>query len=450
MDFQQAIDFLNSSPNYEILPRPAHTLVNYDLRRVFDLLARLGNPHLKAKSVHITGSNGKGSTAAMVASALTVSGYRTGLYTSPHLHHWGERVCIDGKPMSEEEIARVVTELHPHIEDINREAKYGKLTTFEMLTAMAFVHYAAKGVEVQVLEVGMGGKFDATSVINPEVAILTPISLEHTDVLGKTLTAITTEKAAIIKPGCTVVTPSQPDEAEQVIEETCRRQGTKRVKVGIDVTWRDMGFDLKGQKLAVKGRLGTYNLSIPLLGKHQLQNASVALAALEVLAEKGFHVSKDSIIRGLAQVRWTGRLHVLSRNPLLIVDGAHNPGATKILREAIGQYFTYKRAILVIGISSDKDLAGIASELAPVFNRVIATRSTNPRAMPPEQIAAEFRKRGVESQTTDSLAEALPLAMSLAGKEDLVCAAGSLFVVAEAIEQAEKQGIAPNATPNGN
>ncbi|MDO8578629.1 MAG: Mur ligase family protein, partial [Dehalococcoidales bacterium] len=242
MNYQQAIDFLNSSPNYEILPRPAHTQANYDLRRVHELLALLGNPHLKAKSVHITGSNGKGSTSAMIASALTASGYVTGLYISPHLHTWRERVQIDGKLISEEEWAATVDRMKPHADDVNRRATYGKLTTFEMLTALGFAYFASKGVEFQVLEVGMGGKYDATSVITPEVAILTPISLEHTDVLGPTLTAIASEKAAIIKPGSTVVTPPQPPEVEKVIEETSRKLGARRVKVGVDVTWQSLGF----------------------------------------------------------------------------------------------------------------------------------------------------------------------------------------------------------------
>lgn len=437
MNYRQAIDYISSYTNYEKQPMP-HDPAFYDLRRVDELLAQLGNPHLQAKSVHITGTNAKGSVAAMIASALTASGYTTGLYTSPHLRTWRERIKVDDEFISEEEFISTLERVQPVVEEVNRRATYGKLTTFELLTVLAFAYFGLKEVDFQVLEVGMGGRFDATSVITPEVCILTPISLEHTDVLGKTVAAITAEKAAIIKPGCVVVTSPQTEEADRVIEEARLSRGVRRIKVGHDVTSEGLGFNLKGQRLRVDGRLGSYELYIPLLGRHQLDNAAVAVAALEALMEKGYNISRESIISGLAQVRWPGRLQVLGRNPILVVDGAHNPGAARILRESLKQYFKFDRAILVIGISRDKDIASIASELYSFFNKVIVTRSHHPRAGAPERIAAEFKQHGVDVRTTESIAEALSLAMSLAGKKDLVCVAGSLFIVAEAIEYANK------------
>ena len=435
MDYQQAIDYLSSYTDYEVVPRLAHNAANYDLRRVEELLSRLSNPHLKARSIHIAGTNGKGSTAAMIAPVLTTSGYTTGLYTSPHLHTWRERIRIDGELISEVELVALVESLKPEVEAVNQKATYGRLTTFELLTALAFAHFAAKGGDFQVLEVGMGGRFDATNVINPEVGIITSISFDHTEVLGNSLAEITAEKAGIIKPGSIVVTSPQPDEAAQVIEESCLNCGAQLVKVGSDVTWRSLGSDLSQQRLRVTGRLDNYELSIPLLGQHQLANAATAVATLEVLAEKGFNISRDSITNGLAQVSWPGRLQILSRQPFIVVDGAHNPDAARRLRESVEQYFDFDRAILVIGASDDKDIAGIATQLVPLFNKVIVTRSHHPRVMAPATIIAEFAKHSVEAQVVDDIPSALSEALALAGERDLICVAGSLFVVAEVIEQ---------------
>ena len=447
MDYQQALDYIFSYTDYEKEPMP-HDPAFYDLRRVEELLARFGNPHLGAGSVHIAGTNGKGSTAAMIASALTASGYITGLYTSPHLHTWRERIRVNGELISEGELAALVERLKPEVEAVNQKATYGQLTTFELLTALGFAHFKLKGVDFQVLEVGLGGKFDATNVINPEVCIITSISFDHTEVLGSSLAKIAGEKTGIIKPGCMVVTSPQTDEAGKVIEETCFSYGVGLVKVGSDVTWQGLSSNLSRQLLQVKGRLDSYELSIPLLGDYQLGNAATAVAALEVLAGRGFNISKDSIISGLAQVGWPGRFQILSHHPLLIVDGAHNPDSAQRLKQSLEHYFRlsalkdklrcFDRTILVIGVSCDKDIAGIASELAPLFDKVIATRSRHPRAMALPLLKAEFRRHGVEAQAVEAVSEALSLALAQAGAGDLICIAGSLFVVAEAIEQANR------------
>ncbi len=441
MDYQQAIDYLASYTDYEVVSRLAHNAANYDLRRVEELLSRLGNPHLGARSVHIAGTNGKGSTAAMVASVLTASGYTTGLYTSPHLHTWRERIRVDDELISETEMATLVERLKPEAETVNQKATYGRLTTFELLTALAFAHFAGKKANFQVLEVGMGGRFDATNVINPEVSIITPISLDHTEVLGSSPAEITAEKAAIIKPGSVAVTSLQLEEVAQVIEAAVKSCGARLVRVGSDVTGQGISFDMKGQLLRVKGRLSSYELSIPLLGRHQLDNATTAVAALEVLAERGFNISQDSITHGLAEVDWAGRLQILSHHPLLVVDGAHNPDAARKLTESLERYFNFDRAILVIGISDDKDIAGIVSPLAPLFNKVIVTCSRHPRSLAPALLAAEFSRQGVEAKVTKDVPSALSEALALAGNKDLICVAGSLFMVAETIEQANRLSL---------
>src|SRR3990172_6138982 len=305
--YQEALDYIYSFVDYERQPRPRDA-VHYDLRRMDELFARVGNPHLKARTVHITGSKGKGSTAAMIASALTACGHTTGLYTSPHLHVFNERMRVNDKLISDQEVVTLVDRLKPEVTAVNEKATYGKLTTFEVITALGFLFFELKKVDFQVIEVGLGGRLDATNVVKPEVCIITSISLEHTEVLGNTMAEIATEKSGIIKPGCVAVISPQADEAKQVIEKACRDIGVKLIQVGRDVTWQPLDFDTRQQLLKAKGRLGNYEVSIPLLGQYQLENAETAVAALEVLMEKESRITKKSISKGLAQVSWPGRL----------------------------------------------------------------------------------------------------------------------------------------------
>jgi len=434
--YQQALDYIYSFIDYEREPGP-RTRTTYDLRRVEELLGRLGSPQLKARSVHIAGSKGKGSVAAMISSTLTTAGYSTGLFTSPHMHFYNERLRVDGRLVSNDEIVALVQKLKPEVDEVNRKATYGRLTTFEVTTALGFMYFAEKDVDFQVIEVGLGGRLDATNVILPEVCVITSISFDHMELLGNTLAEIAAEKAGIIKPGSVVVSSSQADEANSVIEKVCVSRGADLIRVGRDVTFRSLGFGLDRQSLQVQGRLGNYELSIPLLGQYQLDNASTAVAALEVLVEKGFNISTESIVNGLANVSWEGRLQVINRHPLVVVDGAHNIDSAQKLMQALKHYFSFERAILIIGLSLDKDVAGIVSELVPFFDKVIVTRSIHPRAMATSPIAAEFKRSGVEARETDDISLALPLALEMAGDNDIICVTGSLFVAAGAIEQAK-------------
>ncbi len=436
MNYREALDYIYGHSNYEAVPKP-HTEDNYDLRRVFEILGRLGNPQNKTKSLHITGTNGKGSTCAMLASVLTAAGYKTGLYTSPHLVTTRERFMINGRMISEEELADILTRIKPEIEEVNRHATYGKLTVFEILTVLGFVYFAENNCEVQVLEVGMGGKVDATNVIQPEVCLLTSISYDHCYILGDTLTLIAGEKCGIIKPGCVVVSHPQPEEAARVIRENCREKAVKLIQVGKDVTRQSLKYDYEHQVIEVKGRLDAYQVSIPLLGQYQLDNTSAALAALEVLIERGYHISKDNIIQGLAKVDFPGRMNIISRKPLIVVDGGHNPGAAHNLKEAIVKYFPPANKVLVVGIASDKDIPGIIKELAPVFKTVITTRSKSPRSAKPEFIAAEFAKYGITAQTSESVKQAVEEARKKVGENGLILVTGSLYVVGETIEYIE-------------
>ena len=435
-----ALDFIYSFIDYE-KQRDPHIKTVWDLRRVDALLARLGNPHLKAKTVHIAGSKGKGSTAVMTASVLTAAGYKTGLYTSPHLHLFNERIRVDDKLISNDEIVELVAKIKPEVEAVNEEALYGRLTTFEVTTVLGFCYFAQNKADFQVIEVGLGGRLDATSVVNPDVCVITPISYEHTDILGNTLTAIAGEKAGIIKAGSVVVSAPQPDEADAVFTTTCAKLRAKLIRVGKDITFQRTRFDDLRQSLIVHGRLREYEFTIPLLGQYQLSNAATAIGALEVLIEKGADIPPQAVLQGMQNVNWEGRLQVLNRHPLVIADGAHNQDSAQKLRQSLQQYFKYDKAVLVIGMSSDKDLPGIVAELAPAFSQVIVTRSMHPRAMAAAPIAAEFNKHGITALQTDDIAEAMPLALSLAGENDMICVTGSLFIAAGAIEQAMILGL---------
>jgi len=280
-----------------------------------------------------------------------------------------------------------------------------------------------------VLETGLGGRLDATNVVKPEVCVITSISLEHQEVLGDTLAKIAGEKAGIIKPGCVVVSSPQSEEAAAVFREVCLKKKAKLISVGSDITWRKLNSNLSGQSLEVKGLRDSYRLTIPLLGSHQLDNAASAVAALEALG-----ISKQSIEVGLAKTHWPGRLQVLRRRPLLVVDGAHNLDSARKLKESLEQYFDFNKVILIIGTSSDKDVSGIIAELMPLADSVIATCSRHPRATKPEVLAGEFARQGMKTETAESVADAVAGALKRAGRRDLILATGSLFLIAEVIE----------------
>ena len=429
--FQTAVDYVLSFADYERLSRSA---VVFDLARVEALLVRLGKPHLAAKSVHVAGTKGKGSTSAMIASMLTASGYRTGLYTSPHLLTIRERIQVDGKPIPKGDFVDVVDRLKPEIETVNRLDLSGELTTFEILTALAFAHFRDRAVDFQVMEVGLGGRLDATNVVEPEVCIITSISLDHTEVLGDTIAQIAAEKAGIIKPGSSVVCAPQVPEAAAAIEEACLERGASLVTVGKDVFWDNVTFSQSGQSFRVKGIRDSYNLNLPLLGEYQLENAALAVAALEVMAGRGANVSMEGMATGLSKVHWPGRLQVLQHDPLFIVDGAHNAYSAMKLGEALRQYFAFDQAILVVGASQDKNVAGIVAEMARFCKNIVVTRSEHPRAAATSVLEAEFSKWGIRPRVAENTASAVQLALNQAGPGDLICATGSLFVVSEVIE----------------
>ena len=431
MDYPAALDYILSFADYERAPRS--TLV-FDLRRIQMLLERLGNPQEKARSIHIAGTKGKGSTAAMIASILTRAGYRTGLYTSPHLLSFTERIQVDGRSIGESAFGRLVEVLKPEVGTVNKSSNLGELTTFELLTALAFTYFETRKVDYQVLETGLGGRLDATNVVKPEVCVITSISFDHTDVLGDTLAQIATEKAGIIKSGSVVVCSPQLPEAMKVIERTCLERGARLVSISDEVNWHQKDFSSEGQSFQLTGITGKYDLYIPLLGEHQLENAASAVVTTESLAELGANISPENIVNGLSQVEWPGRLQVLQQEPWVVVDGAHNADSARRLAEAIERYFDFDQLILIFGASSDKNIAGMVAELASLPSMVIVTSSHHPRAVEPARLVGEFSKWGITTTVVKNVDSALELALDKAMPGDLICATGSLFIVAEVME----------------
>lgn len=431
--YRDALDWLYGLVNYEAAAQPRDPS-RFDLRRVTMLLDRLGNPHLTARTVHIAGSKGKGSTAAMIAAVLSRAGYRTGLYTSPHLVETTERFKVDGTDMTPAEFVDGIALLRPLVTDINAEARYGKLTTFEVMTVLAFVFFTRLRAEWQVIETGLGGRLDATNVVSPEVTVLTTIGLEHTEVLGHTLAEIAAEKAGIIKPGVPVVSAPQNPSAMAVIERIAAQK-----KAALHVP--DMAglsgsvFDNGRQAFTFTGSQGDYRLSLPLLGSYQRLNSVLAVTALEVLKERGLRLDRNDIEAGLAGVVWPGRFQVLSRSPWIILDGAHTPEAAFELRASLESFFpTMPRpAVLVVGSSLDKDIGGMAVVMVPLFDTVIAVRARHPRAMEPERLVEVFGRHGADVRTAPSVDAALADGRRIVGDGGLVVVSGSLFAVGEAL-----------------
>ena len=478
MDYRSALNHLLELNDLERMISPTRKRVRYDLSRMEVLLLRLGNPQVGIPTVHIAGTKGKGSTAAMCASVIAQQGYHTGLYTSPHLHSFRERIRLDGKPVTEEEFASLVEQVWPELEWVSNHGGHGEATMFEALTAMAFSHFR-KRAGFQVLEVGLGGRLDTTNVVSPQVCAITSLSLDHTSILGNTLESIATEKAGIIKLGIPVVSSPQKPEAMAVIEAACRENEAKLIKVGEDLTWSRGPIGLDGQGLEVQGRLGKYMVWTPLLGDYQLENVTTAVGTLEALQEQGFPISERALHQGLREVCWPCRMEVLSREPLVVCDGAHNPYSVAKLRDSLPGYFNYGSLVLIVGVSADKNLEGIVEELAGFSQfeqegspakgrgcdraisdiqgrrgrkiRVIVTRSRHPRAAPTGPLAEAFLHHGIEAVEVEAVDQAVDRALDEVGEDDprksktLVLATGSLFVAAE-VREAIK-GIEPELYP---
>jgi dihydrofolate synthase/folylpolyglutamate synthase len=440
MTFEEAETTLYSLIDYEKKRTAAfYGPPYYDLGAFRAFLGELGDPHEKVPfPILVAGTKGKGSTAAILASVFREAGYRTGLFTSPHLRTVLERFRVDGEPMREEEFTGFIEELWPLVE-ARRTAGYR--TVFEVLTAIAFLHFIRSGVDVSIFEVGVGGRLDATNVVEPQLSLITSISLDHTDLLGATLDSIAREKAGIMRSGRLVVSSPQDPAARAMIETISAQIGAPLELVGRDIEYRLEEQSLEGQRFGVIDQQGRrHELSLPLLGRFQLENACLAFSALDAVRRNGLPIDDDALRRGFARVRWPGRFHLVSQRPYLVLDGAHNPASVRALCRAVEELVPSERRILIMGIMNNKDVEGVLDEFAPCITTLIATRAQTPRALDPSELAALARMRISDVETAGNARAALARARELAGEEDLILVAGSLYLAGNMLEILEKEG----------
>lgn len=423
MNYTEAIEYLNSFGRFGS---------KLGLERIERLLELMGNPHQKFKSIHIGGTNGKGSVAAMVSSILYEQGFDVGLYTSPHLDDFRERIIVNKEWISRKELAKLVGEVKPLVKKVET---LSHPTFFEVATAIAFRFFSQREVDYAVVEVGLGGRLDATNVIRPQVSVITNVGLEHTDVLGSSISSIAWEKGGIIKEGVPVVTAERKKEALDVFKKICRERNAELISIQ-DVKIENARCDLAGCRFDLKTEWRSYSLKVNLLGEHQVENAALAVLAAERLG-----ASKRAIEDGLRRAGWPGRLEVVGRKPFVVMDCAHNPPAMRALKNSL-KLFRYDRLILVIGIMKDKAIHDMLEEIAPAADYIIINKPKLERAAEPEVIRREAEKFGKSIKVVKDVKRSVRYAESIAGRSDLVLITGSIYMLSEARAKRRKKRLA--------
>jgi dihydrofolate synthase/folylpolyglutamate synthase len=431
LTYRQALEYIFSFDDPYLAALRDHGKPTWGLETVRRLLKVLGDPHLAYPTIHVAGTKGKGSTAAFITQCLVESGIKTGLYISPHLQDWRERIQVDRGLISEEALTRLVEDFQPYAEGFHT------LSVFEVSTALALWHFAREGCGAAVVEVGLGGRLDATSVVEPVVAVITNISFDHTQLLGDTLAEIAGEKAAIIKPGVPVVSAPQPPEARIVIEEQARQAESSLTMVGREWHTRILSQDWDGSRFEINDGMQTRTFTIHLPGPFQVENAAVAMAALEV---SGLPVTQEGVAQGLARTQWAGRLEVVSQRPHIVLDSAHNPYSVGELVRALEVLPGNRPLTVIVGCMADKDVEGMLRALLPVTHRLILTRADQPRAAGIEDLkecALNLIARAGEEMVTvvdgaPTVEEAIRLAFETLQPDDRLCIAGSLAIAGEA------------------
>ncbi len=435
MNYVEAIEYLYNLKIYGM---------SLGLERIEHLLSELGSSHKDLNAIHVTGTNGKGSVCAMLHSILHSAGYKVGLFTSPHLVSFEERIVVGRERIPKNEICGFVEEIKPIAESMVESKKFDHPTFFEIVTAMAFEHFRKENVDFAVLEVGLGGRLDATNVVTPLVSVITTVALDHTHVLGKSLEEVAREKAGIIKPKVPVVTGIDDETILSLIknvgkERKCQVHATKeRGKYILK------NANLEGQIFDLEDKGERYkDLKIRLVGEHQLKNAQIALITLKVLEERGIAISEESIREGFERTTWPGRLEIISHNPTIVLDGAHNPAGMNALNSTLQELFEGKKLTLVIGMMRDKDIPGIVREIAYLADNIIITRPDMDRAADPKIIATEVRKYSDKVMIIEKVANATEYAINNTAYDDVICISGSIYNVGEAMVKLDKMNIRP-------
>jgi dihydrofolate synthase/folylpolyglutamate synthase len=428
LEYQAALDYIYSFVDFSRTHQENLSPENFDLTRMNHFMALLGEPEDEFPSLHIAGSKGKGSVSALCASALQQAGYRVGLYTSPHLRNFEERIQINQTPIPRKNLVDLVEEIKPAV------SKVHGLTTFEIMTGLGFLYFARQKVDLAVIEVGLGGRLDATNIIQPSVTVITSLYLDHTSILGDTMEQIAAEKGGIIKSGIPVVCAPQVVPAQEVIRRIAEEKSAPLVEVGQQYAFQLLDRDLDGQHFEIRSKKdqSTLELSIPLLGEYQIINAALAYAALTELQKGGITLASKHIIRGFKDVVWPGRFEVLRKHPPVIVDSAHNPASIGKLRETLDDYFPNLPLVLIFGISEDKQLDGMLEQILPRTTHLITTQADHPRAMDPVDLAQRAEGSGSSIEAIPDIGEALRRGLDLVGENGLLVVTGSIFVAASA------------------
>jgi len=429
MDYQSALDYISSFGRFGSRP---------GLERMQWVLERLGHPEADLHFIHVGGTNGKGSTTALIHNILHAAGYRVGMYTSPYLESFTNRIGAEGKDIHTEALTTLVERLKPYFEEVNRSS-LGPITQFEVTTLLALAYYRELSLDFIVWEVGLGGRLDATNVVKPLVSVITNVGLDHTEVLGDTLGKIAAEKAGIIKLQVPVVTAVEEEEPLAVITETAAKLQAPIYRLGQEFTYKRNWFTFEEQSLDYSDTYWRLNdLRLQLMGAHQCKNAATALAAISQLRQRGFTIPEQACRVGLAATRWPGRLEVMKKEPLVLVDGAHNPHGTLALQQALREYFPGQKIFMVLGILQDKARAEMLGHLLPHASRVIFTAPAYGRATDPQLLLQEAAMHQVPATAAKSVADAVDQALALLSDDEVLLIAGSLYTVAEARDHLKK------------
>lgn len=431
--YAQALAYIFSHADYARRQPARYADDVYGVQRVAQLLGLLGHPERRFPCIHIAGTKGKGSTAAMLEACLRAAGYRTGLFASPSLHTTREYFRVSGELLSEEQVVSGLEAIRPYVERVQG------ITAFEILTALAFYLFAEEEVNAGIIEVLMGGRLDATNVITPAISVITSISYDHTQFLGNTLASIAGEKAGIIKPGVPVVCAPQEPEALAVIQRVCGEKNAPLVLVGRDWEWRRRAWSPDGEVGDIRAVHDVpagfprelHDIRLALLGAHQWENAAVAVAALAELRRQGWRIDEASVRAGLRDVRWPGRLEILGRHPWIVADGAHNVESMGYLAQAVRDIFTWNKLFLIFGASADKDIAGMLAQIVALADDILVTRSGHARAADEARLQQAAEALGRPARAVKSVKDALEALLVQAAPDDIILATGSLFIAAD-------------------